>query len=193
MAEISEPIAVTLLVIETLEALRVPYVIGGSLASALHGTARATLDSDLVVDLQPEQVGPLVAALQGAFYVDEMAARRAVARQSSFNLIHLATMFKVDLFVAGRQPFAQTQIRQAQTVVVATDPERTARFTNAEDTILAKLRWYRLGGDSSERQWRDVMGITAVQGDRLDWPYLRQQAAALGLADLLARLPGGEG
>jgi hypothetical protein len=193
MAEMSEPIAVTLLVIETLEALGVPYVIGGSLASALHGTARATLDSDLVVDLQPEQVGPLVAALQGAFYVDEMAARQAVARQSSFNLIHLATMFKVDLFVAGRQPFAQTQIRQAQTVVVATDPERTARFTNAEDTILAKLRWYRLGGDSSERQWRDVMGITAVQGDRLDWPYLRQQAAALGLADLLARLPGGEG
>ena len=39
-----EPVAVTLLVIEALEGLGVPYLIGGSLASAVHGVARATVD-----------------------------------------------------------------------------------------------------------------------------------------------------
>ncbi|MEA3337966.1 MAG: hypothetical protein U9R25_18915 [Chloroflexota bacterium] len=188
MSEVSEPIAVTLLVIDALESLHIPYVIGGSLASALHGVARATLDSDLVVDLQPGHVKPLVQALQEAFYVDEMAVRQAIERQSSFNLIHLETIFKVDLFIAGQQPFTQAQIRNAQAVVVATDPERTARFSSAEDTILAKLRWYRLGGDSSERQWRDVTGIITAQAARLDWSYLQQGAAELGVADLLVRL-----
>lgn len=188
MADRTEPIVVTLLVIDVLEILQVPYVIGGSLASALHGTARATLDSDLVVDLQPEHITPLVAALQATFYVDETAARQAVIHQSSFSVIHLESIFKVDMFVAGQQPFAQRQIQNAQMVIVTTDPERAARFTSAEDTLLAKLHWYRLGGDSSERQWRDVEGITAVQGERLDWPYLQQRAAELGVADLLARL-----
>ncbi|MBE2200027.1 MAG: hypothetical protein IAE79_15540 [Anaerolinea sp.] len=187
MADISEPIAVTLLVIDVLESLSVSYVIGGSLASALHGTARATLDSDLVVDLQPEHVRPLVQQLQEAFYVDETAVRHAIERETSFNLIHLQTMFKVDLFVAGKRPFSLAQIENAQTVIVATDPERRARFTSAEDTVLAKLYWYRLGGETSERQWRDVQGIMAVQGPQLNWDYLRQQAASLNVTDLLAK------
>ena len=190
MADISEPIAVTLLVIDVLESLSVSYVIGGSLASALHGTARATLDSDLVVDLQPEHVRPLVQQLQEAFYVDEPAVRNAIERQTSFNVIHLQTMFKVDLFVAGKRPFFQAQIENAQTVIVATDPERSARFTSAEDTILAKLHWYRLGGETSERQWRDVQGIIAVQGSQLNWDYLQRQAAVLNVTDLLAKVRG---
>ena len=49
---LSEPVAVTLLVIDALEALDVPYLIGGSLASAVHGVARATADTDLVADLR---------------------------------------------------------------------------------------------------------------------------------------------
>ena len=190
MADVSEPVAVTLLVIDVLESLSVSYVIGGSLASALHGTARATLDSDLVVDLQLEHVRPLVQQLQEAFYVDEPTVRNAIERQTSFNVIHLQTMFKVDLFVAGKRPFFQAQIENAQTVIVATDPERSARFTSAEDTILAKLHWYRLGGETSERQWRDVQGIIAVQGSQLNWDYLRQQAAVLNVTDLLAKVRG---
>lgn len=191
MAELSEPITVTLLVIDVLKSLGVPYAIGGSLASALHGKARATLDSDLVVDLQSQHAGPLVQALQDAFYVDETAVRQAIEHQSSFNLIHLDTMFKVDLFVAGKRPFAQTQIRNAQTIVVATGPERAARFTSAEDTLLAKLNWYRLGGETSERQWRDVQGIIELQGPRLDWAYLQTQAAELNVADLLDKIRAG--
>jgi hypothetical protein len=71
--------------------------------------------------------------------------------------------------------------------VIATDPDRTAYVATAEDTILAKLEWYRLGGDVSERQWCDVLGVMKVQADRLDLAYLRQWAAQLNISDLLER------
>lgn len=184
----SEPIAVTLLVTEALEALDVPYFVGGSLASALHGEPRATLDSDLVADLRPQHVRPLVHMLQDEFYIDEVAVCTAVQRRNSFNVLHLATMFKVDVFVMKQRAFAQMQFARARPMLVTSDPDRYVLVASAEDMILAKLEWYRLGGEVSERQWRDVMGIVKVQEDRLDWDYLQQQAGALGVADLLAKL-----
>ncbi|MEI2691412.1 MAG: hypothetical protein V9H69_17585 [Anaerolineae bacterium] len=184
----TEPIAVTLLVIEALDDLGVRYVIGGSLASALHGVARATMDADLVADLKPQHVRPLVQKLAGAFYIDEDAVRTAVASRRSFNAIHLAAMFKVDVFIPKGRPFDLAQLDHATAQLVATGPDRLAYVASAEDTILAKLDWYRQGGEVSERQWRDVLGVVKVQGDRLDWTYLRQQAANLGLSDLLEKL-----
>ena len=180
--------AVTLQVTAVLERLAVRYVIGGSLASAMHGTARATMDADLVVDLQDAQVAPFVAALQADFYVDEMAARQAVARHSSFNLIHFETMFKVDLFVAKPRAFDEAQLANRRVAIVSINPERKAYILSAEDTILAKLEWYRLGNEQSERQWRDVRGILRVQGSRLDLNYMREAALGLGVGDLLRRL-----
>ncbi len=173
----TEPIAVTLLVIEALDDLGVRYVIGGSLASALHGVARATMDADLVADLKPQHVRPLVQKLAGAFYLDEDAVRTAVASRRSFNAIHLATMFKVDVFIPKGRPFDLAQLEHATAQLIATDPDRLAYVASAEDTILAKLDWYR-----------QVLGVVKVQGDRLDWNYLRQQAASLGLTDLLEKL-----
>lgn len=184
---LSEPIAVTLLVTDALETLGVPYVIGGSLASAVHGVVRATMDADLVADLRPEHAEPLARALGDAFYVDVEAIRDAIHRRSSFNFIHLETMFKVDIFVPKQRPFEQAQFERRAKHVVSTDPERTAYVSSAEDIVLAKLEWYRVGGEVSERQWRDVLGVLRVQGERLDWAYLREWAAALGVADLLER------
>ncbi len=182
-----EPLAVTLQVIEVLETLHVPYFIGGSLASAVHGVVRATMDVDLVAALQPEHVAPLVEQLGAAFYADEAMIREAIARRSSFNLIHLDSMFKVDVFVTSGRPFERAQFDRRVLQTLAQEPPRTAYVATAEDIILAKLEWYRQGGERSERQWRDVIGVIQVQGEALDLTYLRHWAVRLGVADLLER------
>ena len=182
---LSEPVAVTLLVIEALEALDVAYLIGGSLASAIHGVARATQDADLVADLRSQHAEPLARALGEAFYVDVGAIRDAIRRRSSFNAIHLETMFKVDVFVRKQRPFDQAQFEHRRAQVVSIDPERTAYVASPEDTVLTKLEWYRRGGEVSDQQWRDVLGVLRVQGEQLDSVYLRRWATALGVVDLL--------
>ncbi len=184
---LAEPLAVTLQVIDVLDALRAQYWIGGSLASALYGVARSTLDSDLIVDLKPAQIADFVKALESAFYVDIEMIQDAIHTQGSFNIIHRASMFKVDIFILKKRPFEQAQLSRRQEKVVSLEPERRAYVCTAEDTILAKLEWYRLGGEVSEHQWRDVLGIIAVQGERLDLGYLRQWATELGVSDLLER------
>ncbi|MCR4407610.1 MAG: hypothetical protein NUW24_11935 [Anaerolineae bacterium] len=182
---LAEQIAVTMMVAEALDSLGVPYAIGGSFASAVHGVMRATMDADLVADLRLEHVEPLARALGDAFYADVEMMRDAVRRHSSFNLIHLDTMFKVDVFVARPRAFDRSQLARRQLYLLSEDPERRAYVTSAEDVVLSKLEWYRMGGETSDRQWRDVLGVLKVQGDRLDRDYMRRMAGELNVADLL--------
>ncbi len=185
---LSEPIAVTLHVTEILENLGIAYVIGGSMASTAHGRIRTTMDVDIVADLQPIHVDPLVEAVKNAFYIDSESAHNAIKRRSSFNLIHLETMFKVDMFIPKNRPFDRQQLARREKQRIGTEPDQTAYIATAEDIILAKLDWYRLGGEVSERQWRDIQGILDVRGDRLDRDYLRHWAGILQVADLLEKI-----
>lgn len=187
-SSLPEPIAVSLLVIDVLEQLDVPYVLAGSLASTQHGMARSTFDSDLVVKLNESHVSQLISRLRDAFYADEKMALNAIGNKSSFNLIHLETMFKVDLFIAKDDTFDRAQIERRVPRAIAEDLNRKIYVLSAEDTILAKLRWYRMGGEQSERQWRDVVGVVKVQGGGLDIEYMRMMATELGVEDLLTRL-----
>ena len=182
-----EQIAVTTIVADALEALGVLYAIGGSFASALHGVMRATMDADLVADMRQEHVAPFVQALGEAFYADAEMMREAIGQHKSFNLIHLDTTFKVDVFVARPRDFDRAQLARRQLHLLAEDPERRAYVASAEDTVLAKLEWYWLGGQASDRQWRDALGVLKVQGQRLDLAYMRHMAAGLGVQDLLER------
>ena len=184
---IPEPVAVTLLVCTALERLNVPYLVGGSFASTIHGQLRTTLDSDLVADLRSEQVRQFVQELEAEFYIDEEMIRKAIASRGCFNVIHLQTMFKVDVFIPKHRAFDQEQMRRRKRTVMAYEPECTMYIATAEDTILAKLEWYQLGKSISERQWRDVLGIIKLQNTRLDMEYVRRWAAELGVADLLTR------
>lgn len=182
-----EPVAVTMQVVEVLDALGVPYLIGGSFASSVYGAYRATADVDLVADLKFEQVEPLVSALREQFYIDAGAVRDAIRYRRSFSAIHLATMFKADVFIPQRRPYSQAQLERRVKRIIWPEPECAAYLASAEDNILAKLEWYRLGGEVSDRQWRDISGVLKAQGGRLDVAYLRQWAAALNVADLLEK------
>jgi len=180
-----EPIAVMQKVIEELNALGVPYLVGGSLASSIYGTYRATADVDLVADLRFEHVTTFVQALRGQFYIDEDSVRDAIRLRRSFSAIHLATSFKVDVFIPQRRPYSQAQFERRVHQTIWTDPEYAVYLASAEDNLLAKLEWYRLGNEVSDRQWRDILGVIKTQDERLDLAYLRQWAAALNVADLL--------
>jgi len=132
-------------------------------------------------------VASVVAALAENFYTDSQGIHRAIRERSSSNLIHLATSIKVDLFIMGGSPIDEEQMDRRQRLKVAVDPDRYLYVYTAEDILLQKLRWYRMGNEVSDRQWRDILGIVLVQGHALDLVYLGRAAEVLNVSDLLER------
>lgn len=183
-----DAIRLMLKVTDTLEKLRVKYAVGGSMASSVHGIMRATMAIDIVADLRQEQVAELVASLSDEFYVDEEIIREAIEHRSSFNLIHLQTAYKVDIFILKERPFDQVQLERRVLSCVSEDPRQRIYVTSPEDIILAKLDWYRMGGELSDRQWRDVIGVVKTKSGQLDLEYLRKQAKMLKIDDLLEQV-----
>lgn len=184
---LTEPILVTLQVAEALEDLEIPYFITGSLATALHGVARATMDVDLVTELRPDKIQPLLNALGNAFFTDEQMIRNALRQGISFNLIHKETMFKVDIFPAGDRAYDHAQFERRASYTLTEESGQTAYVSSPEDNILSKLEWYRMGGEISDRQWQDVLNVLKIQKERIDRTYLEFWATQLGCSDLLAR------
>ncbi len=183
----NEPIEVTLKVTNVFEKLSAPYLIAGSLASTLYGMVRTTQDSDIVAEMQLEHLNPFVLALQDEFYIDEEMISDSIQHNSSFNIIHRETMFKVDVFIPRPRPFLQSQLTRAQRQTFALETEMSAKFASAEDTILSKLEWYRMGGEVSDRQWRDILGVLKTRAGDLDIDYLKKWANELKVTDLLQR------
>jgi hypothetical protein len=183
----NEPVEVTFKVTSVFEKLGIPYLIGGSLASTLYGMVRTTQDSDIVAEMRLEHLQPFVAALQDEFHLDDEMIAESIQRNSSFNIIHRETMFKVDVFIPRPRPFLQSQLARAQRQTFAFETQVSAKFASPEDTILSKLEWYRMGGEVSERQWRDVLGVLKTRAGELDLAYLRKWAKELKVTDLLER------
>jgi len=180
-------LAVVFGVIGILDDLGVRYHLGGSFASAIHGVPRQTMDVDLVVDLGAATVARLVERLRNDFYVDLDVAQDAVRNRSSFNAIHLSSGFKVDFFVKGDGDYDEVELERSVITRISNDPPRTARVKTAEDTVLRKLQWFRSGGEVSDRQWKDVLGVMATVGADLDRDYLHRWATKLDVVDLLDR------
>src|SRR2546423_4638459 len=176
---------VVLQVITAFNEMGIPYLIGGSFASSLYGWSRSTNDADLLAAIRLDQVSPLVQKLESEFYASEQAVRRAVQGGRHFNFIHVDTAFKVDVFVAKPGGFSEQQLKRRQLRGITPTQQPQAYFASPEDTVLAKLDWYRRGNEVSDMQWRDVLNVIKVQGERLDFDYMRQWAKELGVADLL--------
>jgi hypothetical protein len=182
-----EALAVTLRVIGVLDRLEVPYVVGGSIASSIYGKPRATQDVDVVADLRDEHIPGFVADLADDFYLDEPAIRDAVRRRATFNVIHLNTMFKVDVFVAKHDAATTQELARRRPYIPPQSGGTEISLASPEDTVVQKLYWYRLGDHVSERQWTDAMGVLTVRGNDLDREYMHDLAAEMGVDDLLIR------
>lgn len=173
--------------LEIVERLKLPCVVGGSVASSLQGLPRQTIDLDVVVILRESEVAALVEEAQVHFYVAESAVREAVRHRRAFNLIHGETAFKIDVYVSGDTEFDRAQFSRAIEAQLPGLEGTPLRVASAEDVILRKLEWFRLGNEVSDRQWYDVLGVLKVQAGRLDDVYLDSWAVKRGVSDLLER------
>jgi hypothetical protein len=167
--------------------LGIPYALGGSLASSVHGIDRYTRDADITAEPFPGKETQLQAAFGPAYYVSLPAIQEAIRNRSSFNIINTSTGFKVDVFIRKDTPFEESAMQRRLVMELPDLPAQPIALQTPEDLILFKLRWYRLGEESSTQQWNDVLGVLKVQGEKLDNPYLDRWAADLQVSDLLAR------
>jgi hypothetical protein len=180
------PLSVLSHVTSVLEKEGIRYVLVGSFASSIHGRYRATADIDILTEIKSEQVHPLFEALRDSFYLDETTMRNAVTQGRSFNAIHFDSVFKVDFFVSGSDEFALSQFDRRESRRISPGSE-SVYVATVEDTILAKLRWYRTGQETSNNQWQDVVGMMRTSRSNLDLDYLHTWSNKLGLTDLLEK------
>lgn len=140
----SDIVAATTPVADAFELLGVPYYIGGSVASSVHGIARATLDVDMVVGLLPSHVQPLLQWLQNDYYADEGMIREAIKEQSCFNLIHLETMLKLDIYILKERAFDQESFRRRRLDTLE-DTTETRQFYLGSAEVSCFISWSGFG------------------------------------------------
>jgi len=172
-----------------LDDLQIQYVVVGSFASSARGVRRATIDADIVVDLALDQVKSIVDRLSADYYVDDLAARRAILTERAFNAIHLESMFKVDVHISG-DSFTRKEMERRLPEKILPASDTVVYIATAEDTVVAKLHRYRKGHEVSDQQWSDVLGIIKIQQNRLDYSYMREWSDELGVRDLLDKAIG---
>ena len=188
MSEQDDMIAALRPVSLAFQQLGIPFYVGGSVASSFHGASRSTMDVDLVADMVEEAVPQFLNKFGKEYYVSESAIREAIQHKSSFNLIHLPTSFKVDVFINRKRPFDLLVMDRSTLENLGDSVTLEVPVASAEDIILTKLEWYRKSNETSERQWDDVSRLLKLLGENVDLKYLHQQAAELEVDDLVLRL-----
>lgn len=186
-AEVGEnALDIALKVARALTSVGAEYFLGGSLASSLQGEPRATNDIDFVIALPLGKVGELSAALGDDFEVDTDTLRDAILRARCSNAFYLPVVTKIDFFGRGYEPFDESEFSRRRAVTVTAGGESLV-VKSPEDTVLRKLLWFREGGEESEKQWRDVVSVLKISGDKMDQTYLTSWASRLKITQLLER------
>ncbi len=175
-------------VVAVLSELGIPYCISGSIASSAKGIPRTTLDVDIVTMIPPGRVQDLEKKLKNKYYISLAGMKDAIKNRSSFNLIHLETMIKVDVYIMKNNEYDVTSFRRRSLDSIDDNfPEDQFFIATSEDIILSKLEWYKMGFETSERQWGDIIGVLKVQSQSLDYNYLNQWAKELKVEELLSQ------
>ena len=180
-------IAVTLLVLRALERLGIDHMLVGSMAVFVHGFPRGTRDADVVADLRPGDAQRIAAELGADFYFDIEMAEEAIRRRESASAIHMPSVFKIDIFALKAAAYDVQALARKSRRPIASESEEVVSMQAPEDTLISKLKWYRLGGEVSDQQWRDIIGVLQVQGGRLDEEYLKRWAEHEKVDDLLEK------
>jgi hypothetical protein len=161
-----------------LEQAGVSYMLTGSFASSIYGMHRGSADVDFIVAADEAAVRRLLDALPGNnFYSELHQALDACRNKSMFNIIDDITGLKIDFIFLKARKFSQEEFQRKKKATVWGVPLYIA---TAEDIVVSKLEWAKLG--ESSRQIEDAAGILKVRGKELDLPYIEKWIADLGLA-----------
>lgn len=170
---------------KVLDSLDIKYAIGGSIASSVYGQVRFTQDADVMVDAFSSKTSLFYEKVSKSFYISKEAMQQAIRLKTSFNIIHLETAFKIDIFISKAGPYDRQVLLRAAKMQLGQTEQEAFFFVSSEDIILLKLLWYEQGHRVSEKQWNDILGVIMTQKQRLDLDYLKNWAKTLAIQDLL--------
>ncbi|MHC4639801.1 MAG: hypothetical protein ACYTBP_09105 [Planctomycetota bacterium] len=172
---------------DILDKLDITYAVGGSMASSIYGKVRFTADADISVSLFEKKIDQFYDLLKKDFYVSKQAIIQSLTGRTSFNVIHLKSAFKIDIFILRDDVFESKLLLRSKHIKLSDSVDKLFSVVSPEDIILLKLRWYRDSGCVSDRQFSDVVNVLAVQKQNLDFDYLNTWALKLQLSDLLKK------
>ena len=172
---------------DILESLGITYVIGGSIASSIYGKVRFTQDADITVEPFEDKADEFLRLVSSDFYISSDAMQQALSQKGSFNVVHLESAFKIDVFIQKDTEFERQLLSRRNFMKLSDRFEKVFSIVSPEDIIMLKLRWYRQTDCTSEKQWQDILSVLEVQKDKLDFEYLKKWAGILRIDQLLAR------
>lgn len=169
-------------VIDSLEALAVPYMLVGSFSSNVYGIARSTRDVDLVVELGSTSPSALAGKLGADFSLDPQMSFETVTGTYRFIASHRLSAFKIEFFLLSDDPHDRERFARRRLEVMGTRP---AYVASVEDVIVTKLRWSK--GGNRKKDVDDVRNVIRVSGAAVDWPYVEQWCDRHGTREILER------
>lgn len=170
-------------VVDALNALKIPYMLVGSFSSNYYGVPRSSQDADFVVQFGQQGPAALMARLKPEIQFDPQMSFETVTGTWRHVAGTSGTRFKIEFFLAGDDPYDRERFSRRREVETL---GRRVFISSPEDVVVTKLRWSQHG--KRRKDMDDVKNVLAVQGDRLDWPYIVHWCDQHGTRDLLEQL-----